>query len=1051
MKLKTAGFLTFLLLFFVQAGFAQNKTVTGTVTDNNGVPLPGANIVVSGTTKGTSTDFDGNYSIDVSEGQALVFTSIGFNDKKVTVGASNTINVTLEEGFALDEVFVVAYGTATKESYTGAADVIKPGDLQLAQNASFQDALTGRAPGVQVTKGSGQVGSATSIQIRGIGSMNASTEPLYVIDGVPVASDNSGQMQDYIYASNNVLNSLNPEDIESISVLKDAAASSLYGSRAANGVVLITTKKGKIGEPRITIKSSIGFSPDWATDNWEPASTEDNLDYLYRVYYDAELSGGGTADQSNAYALRSLNNRFGKYGYAFSTNGNGPGENLNISGLTDGVLNREGQFYNWKDAFFRNAVNLTNDISVSGGTEKTTYFSSLSYTRNDGRVKINDYDRMSGRVNVVQKIGDHIEFGSNISVTGSTLTGFNDTNNAGANYFQAVRSRLFGVYWPTDYKTGEVYTGRYGNSFAYNNLYHDQQWENSSKVFQTRIIERLKVDILPELSAQTIFSYDNTETKDHLYYSRLHYNGKGLGEVNEMSTNERRSVSSTTLNYDQDFGLHNVNALVGFETERNRTTYQRSKGTDLPASGLHTVSTAGDTDAAGYTWGSSMMSYLSKLEYNYNRKYYIAGSFRRDGSSKLGPDTRWGNFWSVSGAWSIDKESFMENQEVFSSLRLRGSYGVNGTLPPSNYGWRSLMGYSAKYMSLPGGELTNISDPNLSWETNHITDVALEFGLFKNRLYGTVEYFNRDSNDLLQSVPISRVTGFSSTLRNIGSINNHGIELQLGGKIIDTQDWAWSASVNGSFIQSSVKKLSEGSDIIWYDNVDQRAQYIYREGESTLAFYGYEYAGVDKTNGVNMFYVNDPNDPSSGDFILNGRGATYDYGKANETIIGDAFPDVQGGINTDVKYKGLSLGLNFIYKIGGYIYDSVDQQVADDGLYWERLRSQYAVDNMWTEENPNGSLPKVRGTDEEGVTQYSSRHMYDATFLRLKNINLGYDFPASLVEKMSLSSLRVYAVGTNLFTSAKYKYADPEVNQFATKGWELPFTKNYTFGIELSF
>ncbi len=1051
MRVKKLGILTFLLLFLVQTGFAQEKIVSGTIVDNNNIPVAGANIIIQGTSRGTTSDFDGHYTINATEGQTLVFTSMGFNEQRITVKSSNTIDVTLVEGLALDEVFVVAYGTATKESYTGAADVIKAKDLELSQNASFQDALVGRAPGVQVTKGSGQVGSATSIQIRGIGSINASTEPLYVIDGVPVSSNSSGQLQDYIYSSNNVLNSLNPEDIESISVLKDAAASSLYGSRAANGVVLITTKKGKTGEPKITLKSSFGFSPDWATDNWEPASTEDNLDYLYRVYYDAELSGGGTAVESNGYALRSLNNRFGKYGYIFSTDGTGPGENLNIAGKTDGVLNRDGQFYNWKDEFFRNAINLTNDVSVSGGTEKTNYFSSFSYTRNDGRVKENSYDRFSGRVNVIQKIGNHIEFGSNVNVSGSTLTGFNDTNNAGANYFQAVRSRLFGVYWPTDYKTGEVYTGRYGNSFAYNNLFHDNEWENSSKVFQTRVIETVKVNILPELVAQTIFSYDNTETKDHLYYSRLHYNGKGMGEVTEMSTNEKRAVSSTTLTYDLSLGLHNFNALAGFETERNRTSFQRSKGTDLPASGLHTVSTAGDTDASAYSWGNSMMSYLSRLEYNYNKKYYLAGSLRRDGSSKLGPDTRWGNFWSVSGAWSIDREPFMENVDIINSLRIRASYGINGTLPPSNYGWRSLIGYSSKYMSLPGAGLTNISDPNLSWETNHISDVALEFGLLKNRLYGTIEYFNRDSNDLLQSVPISRVTGFSSTLRNIGSINNKGIELQLGGKIIDTKDLVWSANVNASFVKSKVTKLSEGADIIWYDNVDRRAQYIYKEGESTLAFYGLEYAGVDRTNGVNIFYVNDPNDPNAGDFQLNGRGATYDFNKAKETIIGEAFPDVQGGLNTQVAYKGVSLGLNFIYKIGGYLYDSVDQHVADDGLYWERMRSQYAVDNMWTEENPNGSLPKVRGTDEEGVTQFSSRHLYDATFLRLKNINLGYDFPSSVTERMKLSTLRVFAVGTNLFTSSKYKYADPEVNQFATKGWELPFTKNYTFGIELSF
>lgn len=1051
MTVKKTGFLMFLMLFFVQLGFAQEKIVTGTVTDGNNVPLPGVNIMIEGTTHGTNTDFDGKYSIQAAVGQTLLFSSVGFQDQKVTVGSDNTYNVVLEEGSALDEVFVVAYGTATKESYTGAADVVRAEDLHVSQNTSFQDALVGHAPGVNITKGSGNVGSGTSIQIRGIGSMNASTQPLYVIDGVPVSSDETSQLGDYLYSSNNVMNSLNPEDIESISILKDAAAASLYGSRAANGVVVITTKSGKKGRPTVTLKSSVGFSPSWATDNWEPASTQDNIDYLYRVYYDAELSGGSTADESREYALNSLRSRFSKYGYDFDSNGNGPGEKVIITGRTDGVESRDG-FYDWSKTYFRTAINQTNDISVSGGSDNTTYYSSFSYSKNEGRIKINNYDRFSGRVNLTQRIGDHVEFGSNVSVSKTDLTAFNDTDNAGQNYFQSVQSRLFGVYWPTDYKTGEVWTTDYGFSGAQNWMYYDNLWNNSSKIYQTRAIERLKVNILPELSAQTIFSYDNSETKDHLYYSREHYLGNNLGKVDEMSTNERRIVSSTTINYNKTFGgIHNIDFLAGYETERNTTKFQRSTGTDLPSSNLHTVSTAGEKDASGYSWGNTMISYLSKLEYNIDRKYYVSGSFRRDGSSKLGPDARWGNFWSVAGAWSIDKEPFMNNLEVINNLRLRASYGVNGTLPPSNYGWRSQVGYSSNYMSKPGGLLSNIADANLSWETNHATDIALEFGLFKNRLYGTIEYFNRDSKDLLQTVPISRITGFSSTLRNIGSINNKGVEIMIGGNIIENKDFVWSASVNGSMINSKVTKLSDGEDIIWYDNVDARAQYVYREGQSTLAFYGYEYAGVDKSNGVNMFYVNDPNDPTKGDFLLNGRGATYDYENANYVVIGDAFPDIAGGINTEAKYKGVSLGLNFIYKIGGYLYDGVDQMVADDGLYWERMRAQYAVDNMWTEENPNGSLPKVRGTDEEGVTQYSSRHMYDATFLRLKNIRLGYEFPSKIIDKMGLTSLRVYATGGNLLTFSKYKHADPEVNQFATKGWEVPFSKNYTMGIELSF
>lgn len=1040
-------------VFFCMNVLAQSgSTVKGTVSSTENSPIA-ATVMIKGSTRGTTADAGGNYSLEnVPQNATLVFSSVGFQTVEMKVDGKTSINVTMSiDAQSLDEVIAVAYGTTTKATFTGSASVINGSAIQDVPNTSFQDALVGKAAGVSVTKGSGTVGSATTIQIRGIGSMNASTEPLYVIDGVPVSSGNAGQLGDYIYSTNNVMNTLNPDDIESISILKDAAAASLYGSRAANGVVVITTKKGKLGKPKITLKSSTGFSPSWATENWKPASTQDNIDYLYRVYYDAELSDGGTAQESMAYALKTLNNRFKRYGYAFTTAGDAPDEKVIISGLTDGVENRDGKFFDWSNVYFRTALNHTDNISVSGGSENTQYYSSFSYTKNEGRIKMNDFDQLAGRVNLTQKIGRYVEFGSNVNVAKNKLIGFNDTDNAASNYFEAVHSRLFGVYWPTNYLTGEPWLAAYGNSGAQNNIFYDNEWENSSQILQLRAIERLKVNILPNLNVQTILSYDNAETKDHLYYSRVHFRGNLKGVVNEISTAISKVVSSTTLNYNKDIGANSINFLLGYEAEKNESKFSRATGTDLPASNLHTVATAGEKDANGYSWGNSMISYLSRLEYNYDRKYYLSGSFRRDGSSKLGPASRWGNFWSVAGAWSINKESFMNNVDAISNLRLRASYGVNGTLPPDDFGWRSLMGYSANYMSQAGGALLNIADENLSWETNYASDIALEFGLFKNRLYGTVEYFNRDSRNLLQSVPISRVTGFTEALKNIGSINNKGIELQIGGIIVENRDVIWSADLNGSFIKSKVTKLNEGKDIIWYDNVDERAQYIYHEGASTLAFYGYEYAGVDKSNGVNVFYVNDPADPKAGDFLLNGRGATYNYKKANYVIIGDAFPKFVGGLNTQVSYKNFTLGLNFIYKIGGWIYDAVDQMVADDGLYWERMRAQYAVDNMWTEKNPNGTLPKVRGTDEEGVTQYSSRHMYDATFLRLKNLRLGYDFPSAMVQKIGLSNIRLYVTGSNLLTLKKYKLADPEVNQFSTKGWEIPYSKNYTFGIELSF
>lgn len=1050
MKVKFTGILTLLIFFLAQVSHAQGKIITGTVTDEQQLPLPGVNILIQGAARGAVTDFDGKYSLEVTEGQTLQFSSVGFEDQLITVGTSNVINVVLtESATALDEVFVVAYGTATKESYTGSASVIRNNDIKDVPTASFQDALVGKAPGVNVTKGSGQVGSTTSIQIRGIGSMNASTQPLYVIDGVPVTSGNTGQLSGSILVTNNIMNTLNPNDIESITILKDAAASALYGSRAANGVVMITTKRGKKGEPRITIKSSTGFSPSWATDNYEAASTQDNVNYLYRVFHDYNTSNGRDEAFASSNSISRLNTKFNKHGYYFEANGTGVGENIVIKGMTDGLENREGRYFDWEDAYFRTAINQTQDISVSGAGENTNYYSSISYSKDEGRVKINGNERISGRVNLEQKIGKYIEFSAKVNISQTELSGFNDSRNISTNYYEQTRNLLWGLYHPTDYKTGEPWTARFG-SLAQNNVYYDNEWENSSKTLRISAIEGLKINILPELNVQTLFSYDNIETKDHLYYSRLHYNGQGLGTVDEMSTNTESLVSSTTLNYSKDFGAHRIGFLAGFEAEKNQTNYIRASGKDLPSSNLHTVATAGDTDASAYYWGNNMMSILSRLEYSFDNKYFVSGSFRRDGSSKLGPDARWGNFWSVGASWNISKEAFLSDVESLSNLSIRSSYGVNGTLPPSNFGWRSLTGYGAKYMETAGGALSNVADESLSWETNYSADFALEFGLFKNRIYGSIEYFTRDSKDLLQSVPISRITGFSSTLKNIGSIRNNGLEIALGGDIIRSNDVTWSASVNASFIDSKVLKLSEGADIIWVSDGDATAQYIYREGESTLAFYGYEYAGVDPANGLSRYYVNDKDDPQAGNFLLNGRGATYDFRDANYTIIGDGIPDVYGGLSTQVQYKGFSLGLDFIYKIGGKLYDGAEKDVADDGYYWERIRSQYAYDDMWTPENPNGGLPQVRGTDLTDAIQKSGRHIYDASFLRLKNIRLNYDLPSKWVKPIGLENVRMYAIGTNLLTFSKYKNADPEVNQFAARGWETPFMKNYTFGIELT-
>ena len=468
---------------------------------------------------------------------------------------------------------------------------------------------------------------------------------------------------------------------------------------------------------------------------------------------------------------------------------------------------------------------------------------------------------------------------------------------------------MFGLYWPTHYDTGEPYTLRYA-SYAYNPLYYDNEWDNFSKTRRMALSETLTLNLMEGLVFKSILSFDNSRVRDHVYYSANHFNASSTnGRVVETFTEYTKLVSSSTLNFDRTFAQkHNVGVLVGFEAEETTTDFMRSEGKDLPTSALHTVSTAGVKDANAYSWGNSMVSVLSRAEYNFDNKYYVSGSFRRDGSSRLAPVTRWGNFWSVAGSWRIDKERFMSSVDFISSLRLRASYGVNGTLPTADFGWRSLSTYGNQYQGIPGSRISTVADENLRWETNYTTNLALEFGFLDQRITGSVELFNRDSKDLLQNVPISRVTGFATTLKNVGEINNKGIEIELYGEIIRTNDLIWGLGITASSVKSTVTKLYEGQDIIWWDPTggDSNTRFIYREGESTLALYGFEYAGVERETGKPLWFLNNDKTP---DLTVDGRPATYDFNNAEMVPYGSIHPKLYGGIHTNLTWKGLSYRL----------------------------------------------------------------------------------------------------------------------------------------------
>lgn len=643
-------FLLIIVCLVMGAGvMAQTSTVSGTVfAEDNNEPIIGASVLVKGTTLGAVTDIEGKFTILNVPGTAktVIVSFVGM--QKVEAAIKPAMKVVLKsDSELLDEVMVVAYGTAKKSSYAGSASLVKADALKDIPTTSFENALNGKVAGLQLTNNSGQAGSAPAIRIRGIGSMNAGNEPLYVVDGVPVSSGNTGQMSGELYSTNNIMNTLNPEDIESISVLKDAAASSLYGSRAANGVILITTKKGQIGKPVVTLKAEVGFTPCWATDNYETASVQENVNMLYTVFHDARTSGKGETDEkAAAYAIGQLNSRFNKHGYQFTTNGTGAYENVNI--LEYDNSGRGGKYYDWDKAYFRTAIYQTYDMSVSGATQNTNYYTSLSYTQDEGRLKMNSFDRVSGRLNLTQKVGKFLELTTNASLARTKKSGYNDTRNTGSNYFMQTRNLLWGLYWPTDYKTGELWTERYG-SYAYNGLYYDKEWENGSTSTKIIAAETLTLHLMPGLDLRSIYSYDNTTVKDHIYYSANHYKGSAdNGNVNEYRTTYEKMVTSTTANYTGTFDKHTVGTMVGFEAEKNKTDYVRATGSNLAVSTIHTVSTAGTQTSAGYSWGNSMVSVLSKLDYNLTMN---ATSFPVLTAATVLPGSASRNVGETSGQW----------------------------------------------------------------------------------------------------------------------------------------------------------------------------------------------------------------------------------------------------------------------------------------------------------------------------------------------------------------------------------------------------------------
>jgi len=1000
-----------LLCFLVCIGFqmlmAQGFRVTGTLTESaTGQPMPGVTVLVKGTNQGTATDIDGNYSIEVPDQNAvLVFSFVGYAAREIPVNGQSVINVTMEESAEmLDELIVVAYGTTKKESFTGSATVVKADVIEKAPVTSFEKALVGTVAGVQVSNISGQPGSGTEIRIRGMGSFSASNQPLFVVDGVPVTS---GDMHNSAggYETGNVMSTIPVGDIETITVLKDAAAASLYGSRAANGVILVTTKHGREGVTKFNLKSVYGIS-QWAVDNFQTVSGKDFL-MLHR---------------------ESLEN--------YVASGRAPaGFDVDEEMIKNDFVEPEEGFTNWYDHLFRKGKTLNIELSATGGSEKTQFYISGGVFDQEGIAYKSGYTRYSGRVNVTHKINKMFSVGVNL------LNSYADQEivDAGTRYyspFYSVSGNCIpteGPYLPDGSYRPELQSGYY-NIVMERNLN-----ETGGKLFRSMNTGFLEIRPFEFLTFRSTNSFDWINNDEKRYASPLSRSGDD--EQGYVALDNRKRITTTTSNlltFEKTFNdIHNLNIIAGQEAEKKQAIRYSTEGDGLPNETLRSIgATARPVEAYGYEEGSTLLGFFSRLNYDYKNRYYFSASIRRDGSSKLGIDERWANFWSVSGAWRLSSENFMQSQSIIDDLKIRTSYGTNGTLPPGYYDHLALYSYDATYDGQVAAYESSISNPKLTWEKNASFNVGLDITLLKD-FSATIEYFSRITTDLLMDLPLAPSVGAENTWVNIGEMENKGWEFTLRTRNISTNAFTWSSTFNLTTVNNKIVKLNKNEDIV-------SSRYIRREGEAYYTFWLPLWAGVNPANGAPQWYIVDPDGKKTGE-------VTGNFGEAGgRTIAGKADPDFFGSFGNTLSYKGFNLSFLINFSVGGQIYYHYGYKIWNDGNYVKYSIQESQVDR-WQKPGDIAMNPQRIWGGNNNSYEHSSRFLLDNNFLRLKEITLSYNVPESLVQKIRLSNINVYVQATNYLTWAQQDLCDPEQRASGMTSYEMPNNKTLTFGLEIGF
>lgn len=966
-----------LFVMSIYGAVAQGKVVTGTVNDSSGDPLPGVTIMVKGTTNGAVTNIDGSYSINnVNSEDVLVFSFVGTVSQEAPVGAKSVLDVTMQDDIvSLEEIVVVGYGTQKKKDVTGSVAVVDKEELAQRPNSQVGALIQGKAAGVQVLSSSGKPSQGLNIRIRGTNSINAGSDPLYVVDGVPTTDTRS----------------INPADIESVSILKDAASGAIYGAQAANGVVIITTKGGS-GKPMVTFNSYGGYSEVWKTIPVLEA----------RDYRDLMIEMGQNTD-----------------------------------------WNQYNENTNWQDEIFQKGVSQNYQLAFSGSNENANYYVSGGWTAQEGAVRSSKMDRASFKINLDQQIYDWLKLGTRLAYTKYSdvdVTDNQNVNSGGVLLGALSTPSIIGIYNPDGTFTSNPF----------------QNWENpvastdgSDREFNnTRILANayLEFSFLKNFKFKTNLGIDNSNgIYDYFLdpfgtsYGRA-LSGRGINNTNNSSYR----IFDNTLNYNKTIGKHAIEALGGVISQYWLWENSAITTENFSGDGIKTVN-AGSliTHAEATKTEKSNLSYIGRLNYSFDDKYLVSANFRADGSSVFGPKNRWGYFSAFSLGWRISEESFLRDVKFLSDLKLRAGAGVVGNDQIENYAYLGRVGGGANYpiggIAQPGTYPASIQNETLKWEESRQLNVGLDVSLFNNRISLAADAYVKNTADLLLNAPLPRTTGFDNALQNIGEIQNKGLEFNLNTVNLDSEV-SWRTNLNVSFNRNEVLDIV-GQEIFLGSIPGRGEASLVREGLPMGTLYGYNYGGVDPATG-NAFYIAQDGE------------STFTPAPEDRVIIGDANPDFIYGFTNTVSYKGISLLVFLQGSQGNDILNAT--RIETEGMTDPKNQTS-AVLNRWQAPGDVTDIPRSSWGNTDN-SRISTRFIEDASYMRIKTISIGYDFPSKWLSKAKIQGLKVYVTGENLWTFTNYSGFDPEVNAFGASNTArgidygtYPQTRNLIFGLNLTF